>query len=89
MDAYMLVQTQIGQSREVAREIGRLEGVVYAEPITGPYDVVARVRGRDMFSLNGTTLAAIQEIPGVTRTVTCPISSVPELTTAATAATSA
>jgi DNA-binding Lrp family transcriptional regulator len=79
MDAYVLVQTQIGRTRDVTWEIGRLDGVVYAEPITGPYDVVARLTGPDLFSLNSAVLAKIQEIDGVTRTVTCPIVSVPEL----------
>ncbi len=85
MDAYVLVQTQIGRTRDVTYEIGRLEGVVYAEPITGPYDVVARISGRDLFALNSTVLARIQEIDGVTRTVTCPIVAAVELAATSTA----
>ena len=85
MDAYVLVQTQIGRTRDVTWQIGHQEGVVYAEPITGPYDVVARVHGKDLFALSSTVLARIQEIDGVTRTVTCPIVAAEELAVASTA----
>jgi hypothetical protein len=79
MDAYVLVQTQIGRAREVTLAIGRLPGVVYAEPITGPCDVVVRIFGRDLRTLNGTLIAGIQEIASVTLSLTCPIVAHPAL----------
>jgi DNA-binding Lrp family transcriptional regulator len=82
MDAYVLVQTQIGHARDATWAIGRLPGVVKAEPITGPYDVVVRVSGSDLLTLNATVVAAIHEVPGVTRTVTCPIVAEPALVAA-------
>jgi hypothetical protein len=79
MDAYVLVQTQIGRARDATWQIDGLEGVLGVEPITGPYDLVVRVTARDRLTLNSTVLAGIQEIDGVTRAVACPIVTVTEL----------
>jgi hypothetical protein len=39
MEAYVLIQTTVGEAAEVAQERRRIEGVVWAEAVTGPYDV--------------------------------------------------
>ncbi len=36
VQAYILIQTEVGQASEVAREIGQLAGVTMAEDVTGP-----------------------------------------------------
>ncbi|HXF57760.1 MAG TPA: Lrp/AsnC ligand binding domain-containing protein [Actinomycetota bacterium] len=71
--AYILIQTQVGKPLEVAREAARVEGVLSAEAVTGPYDVIARAEARDLDLLARTVLSRIQEIDGVTRTLTCPV----------------
>lgn len=43
MEAYVLIQTTVGEAAEVAQELRRIEGVVSAEAVAGPYDVIARV----------------------------------------------
>ena len=40
--AYILIQTEVGKAAEVASEVGAIDGVVSAEDVTGPYDVIAR-----------------------------------------------
>lgn len=71
--AYILIQTQVGKPLEVAREAGRVEGVLSAESVTGPYDVIVRAEAPDLDLLARTVLSRIQEIDGVTRTLTCPV----------------
>ena len=39
--AYILIQTQAGRGSDVTREVVRIEGVISAEQVTGPYDVIA------------------------------------------------
>ena len=41
VQAYILVQTNVGKAAEVAAEIGDISGVTLAEDVTGPYDVIA------------------------------------------------
>ncbi len=71
MDAYALVQTEVGKATDATFEAAKIDGVATAETITGPYDVVLRMHGPDLAYLNGSVLARIQEIEGVTRALTC------------------
>lgn len=73
VQAYVLVQTEVGKAAEVATAISQIDGVSQAEDVTGPYDVIARVDGGSVDELGGMIVAQIQKIPGITRTLTCPI----------------
>ena len=42
VQAYILVQTNVGKAAEVANAISALSGVTMAEDVTGPYDVIVR-----------------------------------------------
>lgn len=69
----MLVQTEVGRSAEVAIAIGALPGVDAAEDVTGPYDVIVRASGATIDELGSMVVSSIQKVPGITRTLTCPI----------------
>jgi DNA-binding Lrp family transcriptional regulator len=72
--SYILIQTEIGQAgTNVADEIAAIEGVTAAENVTGPYDVVVSAEADDLDHLNRSILARIQQVSGVTRTLTCPV----------------
>lgn len=73
VQAYILIQTEVGKAASVAREISAISGVTQAEDVTGPYDVIARAEARDMDELGKLVVARIQSIEGITRTLTCPI----------------
>ena len=42
VQAYILVQTEVGKAADVAKEIAEYQGVTTAEDVTGPYDVIVR-----------------------------------------------
>ena len=71
--AYILVQTEVGRAADVAREIGEISGVASAEDVTGPYDVIVRAEADDVDSLGRLVVAKVQAVPGITRTLTCPV----------------
>jgi DNA-binding Lrp family transcriptional regulator len=73
VQAYILVQTEVGKAAAVAAEIGAIPGVVSAEDVTGPYDVIVRAEAADMDQLGQLVVAKVQGTPGITRTLTCPI----------------
>jgi DNA-binding Lrp family transcriptional regulator len=73
VQAYILVQTEVGKAAEVARRIGGIEGVTLAEDVTGPYDVIVRAEAENVDDLGKLVVAQIQGVPGITRTLTCPI----------------
>ena len=71
--AYILVQTEVGQAAAVAKEIAGIGGVLAAEDVTGPYDVVVRAQADDIDQLGRLVVAKVQAVPGITRTLTCPV----------------
>jgi DNA-binding Lrp family transcriptional regulator len=73
VQAYILVQTEVGRSAAVAGQIAELPGVVSAEDVTGPYDVIVRTEAETMDDLGKLIVARIQVIEGITRTLTCPV----------------
>lgn len=73
VQAYILVQTNVGKAAEVAMAIRDLDGVVRAEDVTGPYDVIVRAEAASVDELGQLVVAKVQVVPGITRTVTCPI----------------
>jgi DNA-binding Lrp family transcriptional regulator len=72
-DAYILIQTEVGKSSHVTNEVKKIVGVTAVDAVTGPYDVIVRAEGKNLDSLSQAVLVKIQEVDGVTRTLTCPI----------------
>jgi DNA-binding Lrp family transcriptional regulator len=72
MQSYVLIHTEAGRARAVAEEARRISDVVFAEVVTGPYDVVVRAESRTLGELSHGVIAPLQSIPGVIRTVACP-----------------
>lgn len=73
VQAYILVQTEVGTSVNVVNTIKSMPGVVSAEDVTGPYDVIVRAEAATMDDLGRDVLSSIQQVSGITRTLTCPV----------------
>ncbi|MGH3343378.1 MAG: Lrp/AsnC family transcriptional regulator [Carbonactinosporaceae bacterium] len=73
VQAYILVQTEVGKAAAVAQEIAKLRGVTLAEDVTGPYDVIVRAQARSVDELGKLVVAKVQAVDGITRTLTCPV----------------
>ncbi len=71
--AYVLIQTDVGKAAHVAQQVSRIEGVLVADGVTGPYDVIARAESPSMNDLGRMVVRDIQQIEGITRTITCPV----------------
>lgn len=69
----MLIQTEVGRAEVIAKQLVALPGVLSAEYVTGPYDVVARIGAESSDDLQATVVPSIQQVVGITRTLTCPI----------------
>ncbi|MFY9916170.1 MAG: Lrp/AsnC ligand binding domain-containing protein [Nocardioidaceae bacterium] len=73
VQAYILIQTEVGKAAEVAQAIAGVKGVTLAEDVTGPYDVIVRAEARNVDELGKLVVARVQSIDGITRTLTCPV----------------
>ena len=71
--AYILIQTEVGKAAAVADEVRRIDGVIAADDVTGPYDVVVRVEAPTMDDLGKLVVGRVQMLDGITKTTTMPI----------------
>jgi len=71
--AYVLIQTEVGRAASVASEVARIPGVVAAEDVTGPYDVIVRAEAGSVDELGRMVVSRLQLIEGITGTLTCPV----------------
>lgn len=75
VQAYILIQTEVGKASSVARAVSAIPGVTIAEGVTGPYDVIMRAESSSMEDFGRVILSKVQAVPGITRTLTCPVTS--------------
>ncbi len=73
VQAYVLIQTEVGKAALVAEEVRTIPGVQTADDVTGPYDVIVRASAEDVDQLGKLVVAKVQAIAGITRTLTCPV----------------
>ncbi|MFJ1755791.1 Lrp/AsnC ligand binding domain-containing protein [Kitasatospora sp. NPDC088134] len=73
VQAYILIQTEVGKATAVAQSIAGITGVLTAEDVTGPYDVIVRAEADSIDDLGRLVVAQVQQVEGITRTLTCPV----------------
>jgi DNA-binding Lrp family transcriptional regulator len=73
VSAYILIQTEVGKASKVVEEIRRLAGIVEADDVTGPYDVIVKAKADTMDELGKMVVSQVQLVEGITRTLTCPV----------------
>ncbi|MFN8104701.1 MAG: Lrp/AsnC ligand binding domain-containing protein [Acidimicrobiia bacterium] len=73
VQAYVLIQSEVGKAGRVSEVVASLPGVLSAEDVTGPYDVIVKAEADTMDNLGKLVVAKIQTVDGITRTLTCPI----------------
>ncbi|RKE21332.1 Lrp/AsnC family transcriptional regulator [Streptomyces sp. TLI_171] len=73
VQAYILIQTEVGKATAVAESIAKITGVLTAEDVTGPYDVIVRAEAESIDELGRLVVAQVQQVEGITRTLTCPV----------------
>jgi DNA-binding Lrp family transcriptional regulator len=73
VSAFILIQTEVGKAASVAAEVRAVEGVISAEDVTGPYDVIAKAEAPTVDELGRMVVSKVQMIDGITRTLTCPV----------------
>ena len=71
--AYILIQTEVGKAAQVAKTLSEITGVIQAEDVTGPYDVIVRAEAESVDELGRLVVARVQSVDGITRTLTCPV----------------
>jgi DNA-binding Lrp family transcriptional regulator len=73
VQAYILIQTEVGRARDVAAEISRMPGVARVDAVTGPYDVIVLSEAHNVDELGKMIVSQVQLVTGITRTLTCSV----------------
>jgi len=73
VSAYILIQTEVGKASAVVGACRKLEGVVQADDVTGPYDVILKAESDSIDELGRMVVSQVQLVDGITRTLTCPV----------------
>ena len=73
VSAYILIQTEVGKAAAVADGVREIPGVIAADDVTGPYDVVVRVEAGSMDELGRLVVSRVQMLEGITKTTTMPV----------------
>jgi len=68
--AYVLIQAETGKAESVAKALRSKAGVLGADMVVGPHDVVAVLQGIDAEAIARIVVNEIQGIRGVQRTLT-------------------
>ncbi len=71
VQAFVLIQTEVGKAAHVAEEVRAIQGVESADDVTGPYDVIVQLEADDLDRLGNAITEAVQKVSGVQRTTTC------------------
>jgi DNA-binding Lrp family transcriptional regulator len=69
--AFVLIETAVGRTKEVAAILRQLKGVKSVDAVTGPYDVIVVVEAENLTEIGDLVTNKIHPIPGISRTVTC------------------
>ena len=69
--AFILIETAVGKTREVANTLMDLGGMQSVDVVTGPYDVIAVIDTPDINTMGSLVTEKLHTISGVVRTVTC------------------
>ena len=68
--AYVLIQAEAGSAEPIASALRTKRGVMAADVVTGPHDVIAVIQGQDPNDVASIIVNEIQTTKGVSRTTT-------------------
>jgi DNA-binding Lrp family transcriptional regulator len=69
--AYVLIETEVGETKKVVEAIHELAGVVLVDSVTGPYDAIATIERATLDEIGDLVTTKLHLISGVSRTVIC------------------
>jgi len=71
--AYVLINTQIGQTQKVVEELKNIEEVKRLDVIMGPYDIIVEIEVPNYEDISKLLLEKFQKISAINHTMTCPV----------------
>ena len=73
LHAYILINTQIGKTSDVAKRLSEMPEVKRLDVIMGPYDIIAEIETESHDSLSYIVMHKMQTLDAIRHTMTCPV----------------
>ncbi len=70
---YLLVETAIGKTRDVATTLRTVDGIESADVVTGPFDIIAVINVEDFTKVGMLVTEEVHTIPGIVRATSYPV----------------
>jgi DNA-binding Lrp family transcriptional regulator len=68
--AFVLIQSEVGKTRELVQKIRGISGVAEAYLVAGPYDILVKLQSERFETVAETVTERIQRLEGVRNTLT-------------------
>ena len=68
---YLLIEVQVGKTKQVAEAIRRIPEVESVDAVTGPYDAIAIIQVKDSNDIGEVVVKKVHPVDGISRVVTC------------------
>ena len=80
LKAYILINTQIGKTADVLKQLKEMDEIKHLDVIMGPYDIIAQVETDSHDSLSQIVMQRLQAIDAIKHTMTCTVVNVDQET---------
>jgi DNA-binding Lrp family transcriptional regulator len=67
----VLIETEVGKTKQAVEAIRKLEGVASVDVVTGPYDAIAVIQAKTLNDIGEIIVTKVHPLAGISRTVTC------------------
>lgn len=69
--AYILIETAVGKTSEVAEQLRVLDSMKSVDTVTGPFDIIAIAEAESLPAIGDLISEGMHRVPGIVKTVTC------------------
>ena len=69
--AYILIETAVGKTSEVAEQLRVLDSMTSVDTVTGPFDIIAIAEAESLAAIGDLISEGMHRVPGIVKTVTC------------------
>ena len=68
--AYILIETSVGSTAQVATELKKIDGMIAVDMVTGPFDIIAVVEADNLVDIGGIVSTKMHQVGGIVKTIT-------------------
>lgn len=68
--AYILIETSVGSTANVASELKKIDQMIAVDMVTGPFDIIAVVEADNLVDIGGIVSTKMHQVGGIVKTIT-------------------